>query len=827
MRIAERGHAPTELTAAGTDLKRLRGASATVAGPALIIATVLIALRGFAFGGLLSNQHPDVLSFWLPRSCLMARSLSAAHVPLWNPFEMAGTPFAADPQSGWLYLPWMLTSWLFGCGDGLRAFIVLQPILAGLGLYWFLRREQLSRVAATAGGLSLAMAIATSNVAISLPFVGAIAWTPFVLVGASGFFGSPTWSRLGWLALAAFAWGQVAAAHLSHGLVMCTALVVTYALARIAREVHRGRTTPLRGAALTIVFLAFLPLANLALLIPHFALAERSSLRGGYASLGATLARVAGADDQGRPLPTSGVWSGWPFALTSAPGAYVGAAILLCAPAAVRAHGRRYLAFVFLGVGAAAYLLTLNLLVGAEWFRDLIIRLPFGDVYLHNPGRLRYLALLIVPVLGALGLQSFMDRLPSGREAEWWLGGAVALAIIAPIALGADPLRFVLSAIGVAATCVPLVALFRGRRWARVGVPLVLAAELLAGALWSSLYQGGTVFLGLEGREPSGAGGSEHASLPPQPLRWPEVPLGRYLTPGPIARMISERGGEGRYLAWIPPAAYFNKGYLFTQGPNDWPALLLGRAMVFGLHDALGYSPIQVPRYWSYIRATDELPVFYNASVIQLPSMQDVWLLGVRYLIQANGVPPVLPNGTQRTVPGRAVASERGYHLVEVTGWQARVSVVPGWTEARNGVQALHAVLEPTFDPSRHAVVEGDVESSASSTAAPGGSATYLERSPEDVRIAVDATAPSIVVVRNAWDEGWSATVDGRPAPVLRTDYFLQGVAVSGGRHQIALTYRDPTIGRGLLGSGLAWAALAVTTLVAVAASRRRQAATR
>jgi hypothetical protein len=360
-----------------------------------------------------------------------------------------------------------------------------------------------------------------------------------------------------------------------------------------------------------------------------------------------------------------------------------------------------------------------------------------------------------------------------------------------------------------------------------VGVPLVLAAELLAGALWSSLYQGGTVFLGLEGREPSGAGGSEHASLPPQPLRWPEVPLGRYLTPGPIARMIAERGGEGRYLAWIPPAAYFNKGYLFTQGPNDWPALLLGRAMVFGLHDALGYSPIQVPRYWSYIRATDELPVFYNASVIQLPSMQDVWLLGVRYLIEANGAPPVLPNGTQRTVPGDVVASERGYHLVEVTGWQPRVSVVPGWTEARNGLQALHAVLEPTFDPSRHAVVEGDIESSASSTAAPGGSATYLERSPEDVRIAVDAAAPSIVVVRNAWDEGWSATVDGRPAPVLRTDYFLQGVAVSGGRHQIALTYRDPTIGRGLLGSGLAWAALALTTFVAVAASRRRQAATR
>jgi hypothetical protein len=822
MQTAERGPAPTDIAAAGTDLQRLRRALVVVAGPVLIVACVLIALRGFAFANLLSNQHPDLLSFWLPRSCFMGRSLSAGHVPLWNPFEMAGTPFAADPQSGWLSVPWMLTSWVFGCGGGLRAFIVLQPVLAGLGLYWFLRRERLNRVASTAGGLSLAMAMAASNVAVSLPFAGAIAWTPFVLVGASGFFRSHTWRRVGWLALAAFAWGQVAAAHLSHGVVICTGLAFAYAVARTAREVHKGRTTPLRAAALTVAFLAFLPLANLAVLIPHIALSERSSLRGGYASLGRTLARVAGTDAQGRPLPTGGVWSGWPFALASAPGAYAGAAILLCIPAALRAHGRRYLVFAFLGVGTAAYLLTLNLLVGAAWFRTLVLRLPFGDVYLHNPGRLRYVALLIAPVLGALGLQSFMDRLPSGREAQWWLGGAAALILGVPVALGANPVRFILPAIGAAATCVTLVALFRGRRWARIGVPAVLAGELLAGAIWSSMYTGGTVFLGLEGREPSGASGSDHAGLPPQPLRWPKVPLDRYLTPGPIARTIAAQGtDDGRYLAWLPPAAYFNKGYLFTQGPNDWPALLLGRAVLFRLNDVLGYSPIQLPRYWSYIRATDDLPVFYNASVIQLPSMQDVWLLGVRYLIEAKGVPLTDPNG-EPAVPGTTVASERGYRLIEVSGWQPRVSVVADWTDARNGVQALHAVLDPEFDPSRRAVAEGTT-SLAPSTGGPPGMATYTEAEPEDVRISVEAPAPSLVVVRNAWDRGWSATVDGRPASLLRTDYFLQGVPVPAGNHEVRLVYRDPTIARGLLGSAITWAVLALATAVAVPLTTRRR----
>ena len=209
------------------------------AGPALIVASVLIALRGFAFLPNLSDQHPDILSFWLPRSCMLGRAIADGHVPLWNPFEMSGTWFAADPQSGWLSLPTMASSWLFGCGGGLRALIVLNPILAGLGLFWFLRKEGLGRIAATAGGLSLAMAVSASILAISLPFAGTLAWTPFLLTGASGFFGRTGWRRLAWLALAAFAWGQVATAHLSHGLVMATVLVVAYVIARSIREVRR------------------------------------------------------------------------------------------------------------------------------------------------------------------------------------------------------------------------------------------------------------------------------------------------------------------------------------------------------------------------------------------------------------------------------------------------------------------------------------------------------------------------------------------------------------------------------------------------------------
>jgi hypothetical protein len=807
MRTAERG-ASTRRTSLARAPSPVRRAAGVAGGPALIVASVLIAMRGFAFANLLSNQHPDVLSFWLPRSCLVGRSLAAGHVPLWNPFEMAGTPFAADPQSGWLYLPWMLLSWLLPCGAGLRAFIVLQPILAGLGLYWFLRKERLHRICATVGGLSLAMMVAASNLAISLPFAATLAWTPFVLVGASGFLSKPRWfARLGWLALGALAWGQVASAHLSHGLLVSTAVVTAYVAARTIHDIRADGSPAPAAVGLALLFLAFLPIANLAILVPRLALIPNTSLRGGYAALGGTLARISGVED--RPLPTSGIWSAWPVSLASAPGAYAGAAVVLSIPAAFRARGYRFLTTAFAAAGGVAYALTLDLFVGAGWFRDLVLRLPYGDVYLHNPGRLRYLVLFVVPVLGAIGLQGFLERLPSRREAAWWMGGAAALFVGFPVLLGAHPDRFVVFALGMSATVPVLFGVFRGRRWAAAVLPVILAAELLGGALWSSAYQGGTVFVGLEGHA--------HPALAPQPLRWPEVPMDRYLEAGPIARYLQNRADEARYLSWIPPAAYFNKGYLVSQKPGDWPALLLGRAVVFRLHDALGYSPIQLPRYWSYIRATNRLPVFYNAAVLQLPSLQDMRLLGVRYLIGAQGVG--LPPG----LSGSVVASERGYDLYLVAGSEPRVSVVSKWTTVPGGVEALEAIRDASFDPGTSAVVEGQPAlSSAGQASGFVGSATYRETVPEDVSITASATSPSVVVVRNAWDGGWSATVDGRPAPVLRTDYFLQGVPIPAGTHEIRLTYGDPMIGRGLVFSALIWLGWLAALGGAVTVERRR-----
>ena len=61
-----------------------------VAGPGLIVVAVLGAMRGFTFSGNLTNGHPDLLTFWLPRFTFLGRSIAEGRIPVWNPYEMAG-----------------------------------------------------------------------------------------------------------------------------------------------------------------------------------------------------------------------------------------------------------------------------------------------------------------------------------------------------------------------------------------------------------------------------------------------------------------------------------------------------------------------------------------------------------------------------------------------------------------------------------------------------------------------------------------------------------------------------------------------------------------
>src|SRR5918995_1699856 len=754
---------------------------AALAGPLLIVACVLFALRGFVLDAALTNQHPDLLTFWLPRWAFLGRSLAAGDLPLWNPFEMAGYRFAADPQSGWLYAGPMLLFSSLSPGLAMRAFVVLNPLLAGLGLYGFLRSESVVRVAATAGALVLAMTMSTSTMAISLPFAGATAWTAVLLFAASRYRRVEGWpARLAWLTTAYLVAGAVADSRAG----------------AVARAAGAGRVT---------LFLVVLPLAALPVLVPRMDSVGSSSLRGGYGALG-----DPGQTEVGDALGQEGVWAAWPLGFAAAPGAYAGAASLACGLLATRSRRLRSLVIAVAGVLLVAYALTSTFLVTLGWFRSLALRIPFGDVYLHNPGRLRYVAVLAIPVLVAAGIQGVLDRPLSSRSAAAWLAFAFGLLVAWPALLG-NPVRYVMAGLALLAAAPVLFGLATGRwRWAS-GVVFVgaITVELLAGAVYAQIYEGGTIFTGLES--------GQHPILVPQVLRYPRLSEEAYLRITPIAEHLGRE--PGRYATWAPPEAYFEKGYLWLRSAADWPALAPSRGTLFGVADALGYNPVQLPRYWRYIRATNELSVFYNASVLNDPAVRGVRLLGLRYL--------VVPSGIEPTLPARIVARADRYALWELFEAQPLATVTDDVVVVEDAADAVAVVVAPGFDPARTVVVEDPGPSAGMPAERSFAAATVHGTSLTRVVFRIDPAAGGILTVRSAYDPGWRATVDGRPARTLPVDGFLQGVLL-GDRpsSEVVLTYPDDAVVLGLALGAVVWAGLLTAPIVAraVASARERRA---
>jgi hypothetical protein len=779
--------------------ERWRRVGAALAGPALIVAAVLVVQHRFAFGGMLTNQHPDILAMWLPTHCFLGNSLAAGHIPAWNPYILGGTPSAADPQSGWMYLPAMLLSTALSCGTALRWFIVLQPLIAGLGMYGFLRSERLSRVAATSGGVVMALLIGGSYLGVQLPFAGALAWTTVLLFTTSRFVRTErAWPvRLGWLLAAAVAWGQIASAHLSNGLVVGTFAFLVYLGVAVGGRVRSGELSGRRASLLVGMLLVAIPLVNLAVLLPRLAYLPSTTSTLGYTELARRAAALVG-----KPFPPTpvGVTSAarWPLTLVAPIGGYAGAVAMALALAGWRRS--KALFFGFGGLAVTCYLLSLEPV--AQALSHVVGGTTVGDFYLHVPSRFSDGVVLATPVLVALGVDAWRSA-ASWRERAWLVAPGVALWWVLAPAMGIVDNEIWLP---LAAAIVGAVVLTSSVRHPvlLVALPAVIAVELVVN--------------GLLGQAPSrslhGSIEIPSAQLGIPPLRRPEVNVADYLRAGPIAAAL-ETGPLGRYTA-IPPRDY--RGLIPYQQPKYWPLQGNQRGVLFALESPDGVNPVQSVRHWAFVRASQHHRIYYNASFfLHLPPV-------ARDLLQLNGVTIGTDLGCRpKFVGGPATesAQEGDVLLCRPAGTVPLVSVVGDWDFADSQKDALDRVVAEGFDPERTVVLERDPGIPPGHGS--GGTATYRSTGPQSAAVDVRADGPAIVLIRNAFDRGWHATVDGHPAPLLAADFVDQAVVVPAGRHTIVLGYDDPWVGRGLLGTGLTVLAIGFGALVLAVRDRRRR----
>jgi hypothetical protein len=90
--------------------------------------------------------------------------------------------------------------------------------------------------------------------------------------------------------------------------------------------------------------------------------------------------------------------------------------------------------------------------------------------------------------------------------------------------------------------------------------------------------------------------------------------------------------------------------------------------------------------------------------------------------------------------------------------------------------------------------------------------ALWTSTDPDRPALAVSIDAPGLLVVAETWMPGWMATVDGRPAPVLRGNLCQRVIPLpEPGHHAIVMAYHPPGFLTGLvitLGSVVVWLAI-------------------
>jgi hypothetical protein len=166
------------------------GRYADAAGVGVILLLTAVAGWDLFAGGTLVGM--DAATQFYPWYSFLGESLRSFDIPGWNPHQFSGTPFAADPLSGWGYLPAMLLFTLLPLELAAGAYLLAHLLMAGLFAYALARALGMNLAGALLAGMAYEYAglLYVRNVCC-FAYAGVVVWLPLAILGASWRSGAP------------------------------------------------------------------------------------------------------------------------------------------------------------------------------------------------------------------------------------------------------------------------------------------------------------------------------------------------------------------------------------------------------------------------------------------------------------------------------------------------------------------------------------------------------------------------------------------------------------------------------------------------------------
>lgn len=732
----------------------------------------------------------DIHGYWYPMVSTFVRAVGEGGLPAWDPYEAYGLPLWADPGSQVAYPPTWLNLLLLP--HTVYKLILLGHVLAGgIGTYALARRWRLDALPAAAAGVTFACSGPLLSAGSLIHHLCGAAWIPWVLWAFDGIL--ERGSRRA-VALLALALGAQALAGSAEACAM-SGLAGLMRWAMLARG-HWGpavRRLPslaaATGVAALLAAVQWLP----------------------------TAAIVGGTNRLGFAAEAKLVWSVHPFTLIDVLVPRLFSEMSMgAAPRGVLYAGREpFLASLYLGV-ATLPLVLLGLrserpqrgwVVASLGFfavlslgshfppARMVLALPPLSLFRY-PSKYMLAAALFWALLAGLGVEvwwrAWGERLRAyGRAVGLAVAGlAVAFACTAHLATR-DP-RLLLDTFQVDEPWRAWMAVLASRKlWSAAAWLGLTGALLLVRAFrpeWSRASAALMVVVV--------AADLTTANRPVNPL----APAALLAHRPPLLASLRPEVDDTRLLS-VGDASRLNHD--LARGPAGWkPEWRWTLGMVemvvppsgtrWGLRgsydgDFTGLASPRLPFMGVLVRQTHATPL--GVRLLQLGNVG--WVIDQR----PEGF-PLLSEVTR----AQSVFS-RPLRLLRVPDPLPPCYVVGAATQEPDDEAAIRRIAVPDFDPRSEVVLaEGPPQGPV-----PGfrSTATYLLRHASRLRIETHANGPGVLVLSEAYDAGWRATVDGAPVAVLRANVLFRAVRVPGGRHLVEMTYFPRTIPLGMAAAGL------------------------
>ncbi len=693
-----------------------------------------------------NNAMPDVITQIYPWKRFTIETWGNGYIPLWNPYSFSGTPHAANYQTA-VFSPFNLLFFILPFADAWSINVLLQPLLAGIFMYAFLRSLEKEKYASLVGSIAF-MFCGFLVVWMAYATLGfAILWLPLILGAIHRQIKHPSWWNLFLLTM-----GMALSFFSGHFQISLYVAGLSFVYL-IFEMLHTRKLTV--GISL-FTFFFFGILLALPQLFPSYD-AYVQSVRSASFGKGEVipwlyLITIIAPDFFGNPV-TRNDWFGHYAEWSS----YIGILPLLFAFYSLIGKRNKQVLFFAITAIVCLFLATPTL------FNDWLFKMKLPAISTSAASRIIVLVSFSLSVLSSFGIENLVVDWKSNKGAKIF-GFCIVVALLL---LGFWIFFLVQKPLPLEKSIVAKRNLVLPSLFVLVGLSLFLIGIIKKPTIRHIVI--GIFFLVLS------------FDLLRFATKWMPFDPKEFIFP------------QMKVISFLQKEAGNNR--VFGNFGNE-----LGSN--FSIQTIEGYDALYQERYGEFIRAVSDGIIHEPSRSIVLASKTGKYseemfsLLGVKYILhRISDGQNVWAYPIWKFPNYRSIYRDEHYEVFENISVLPRAFLASSYVVVSDKQKIIDTLFAKDFDKRETVVLE---EKPALLPQEGNGSVSVIQYRPTVITFTVDSAAPKLLFLSDSYDPGWKAFIDGIQTPLYRADYDFRAIAVPSGIHTVHMIYQPKSIIWGL-----------------------------